>query len=47
MSALAILLPLADHGSLQQSLVFLGPVAVMLVGLAIWTVFDRRRRNTR
>ena len=35
----------ADHGSLSSSLFFFGPVALMLVALAIVTLVDRRRRR--
>jgi len=34
---------LADHGSFAVSLLFLGPVAVMLLALCVLTLRDRRR----
>ncbi len=34
---------LADHGDLRVSLAFFGPVALMLVALAVVTVVQQRR----
>ncbi len=43
MTALASMTPIADHGSFTVSLLFLGPVALMLLALCAVTLRDRRR----